>query len=48
MEQKSLHQSQLDTFLWSQSPLWEQSSGFTLLQEVEKDSIDLKFNLSEF
>ena len=48
LEQKSLHQSQLDTSLWSQSPLWEQSSGFISLQGVEKDSIDLKFNLSEF
>ena len=48
LEQKSLHQSQLDTSLWSQSPLWEQSSGFISLQEGAKDSIDLKINLFQF
>ena len=48
LEQKSLHQSQLDTSLWSQSPLWEQSLGFTSLQEGEKDSINLKTSLFKF
>ena len=48
LERKSLHQSQLGTSLWSQSPLWEQSSGFISLQEAEKDNTDFKISLFKF
>ena len=48
VDQKLHQQSQLDTSLWSQSPLWEQSSGFISLQEGARDSIEIKFNIFQF
>ena len=39
---------QQDTSLWSQSPLWEQSSDSTSLLEGEKDRIDIDLDLMSF
>lgn len=47
-EQRLPHQLQQDTSLWSQSPLWEQSSASTSLLEGERGKIDIDLDLLSF